>query len=164
MTFDDAGGSYWGPVAEVNGDVLTTAADCKATTEEWGGWVGGSIIVLNGTGAGQWRRIVVAGVYTDPNVTTNRTWVVDSPFAVTPDATSFIEIMPFRCACPGRHANAPEGQDVSAMPQRSTILFSTGAATCLHAIAMRTRGRSSSMGTRSATSLPRTPWPEDRAS
>ena len=35
MTFDDAGGSYWGPVASVLGTVLTTAADCKATTEEW---------------------------------------------------------------------------------------------------------------------------------
>lgn len=96
MTFDDAGGSYWGPIASVVETVVTTAADCKATTEEWGGWAGGSIVILNGTGAGQWRRIVQAGVYTDPNVTTNRTWVVDAPFDVTPDATSFIEIMPFR--------------------------------------------------------------------
>ena len=60
MTFDDAGGSYWGPVASVDGTVLTTAADCKATSEEWGGWAGGSIVILNGTGAGQWRRIVTA--------------------------------------------------------------------------------------------------------
>jgi hypothetical protein len=51
-----------------------------------------------GTGAGQWRRIVVPGV----NVTaspTNRTWVLDAPFAVTPlSHDSIIEIMPFRGA------------------------------------------------------------------
>ncbi len=96
MTFDDAGGSYWGAVASVVGTTVTTAADCKATTEEWGGWVGGSIVVLNGTGIGQWRRITQAGVYTDPNVTSNRTWLIDSPFDVTPDGSSFIQIMPFR--------------------------------------------------------------------
>ncbi len=100
MTFDDAGGAYWGALAAVNGANLTIAHDSKATSEEWGGWVGGSVVVLNGTGAGQWRRITVAGVYTDPNVTTNRTWVLDSPFAVVPSvdpaAPSFIEIMPFR--------------------------------------------------------------------
>ena len=100
MTFDDAGGSYYGALAAVDGATLTTAADCKATTEEWGGWVGGAIVVLNGTGAGQWRRIAVAGVYTDPNVTTNRTWVLDAPFTVEPStdaaAPSYVEVMPFR--------------------------------------------------------------------
>lgn len=100
MTFDDAGGAYWGALSAVEGATLTIAHDSKATTSEWGGWGGGSVVVLNGTGAGQWRRIAVAGVYTDPNVTTNRTWVLDSPFTVEPSvdpaAPSFVEIMPFR--------------------------------------------------------------------
>jgi hypothetical protein len=68
-----------------------------------GGWAGGQVLVINGTGAHQIRRILIAGV----NVTaspSNRTWVLDQPFAVTPAtidadgaaAASFVQIMPFR--------------------------------------------------------------------
>lgn len=60
-----------------------------------GGWYGGQVLVLNGTGALQFRRVVVPGVNTTP-APTNRTWVIDRPFAVAPGADSFVEIMPFR--------------------------------------------------------------------
>lgn len=62
----------------------------------WGGYAGGSVAIVNGTGAGQWRRIVTPGV----NMTlgpANRTWVLDAPFAVQPlPDDSLIQVMPFR--------------------------------------------------------------------
>lgn len=99
MTYDDAGGAYWGPLAEVNGTVITLGADAwPASDAEMGGWSGGQVVVANGTGAYQYRRIVVPGVnYTA--APTNRTWVVDAPFDVTPDvgpSGSFVQVMPFR--------------------------------------------------------------------
>ena len=98
LTFDDAGGSYFGPVARVDGETITTEYDCKAPESmEWGGWAGGSVVVLNGTGTGQWRRIVVPGP-TGPDLPqpNNRTWVLDRPFDIPPSPGDFIEIMPFR--------------------------------------------------------------------
>jgi hypothetical protein len=70
---------------------------------EDGGWAGGQVLVINGTGAHQFRRILVAGVNVTPSVS-NRTWVLDQPFAVTPAtiatggaaAASFVQLMPFR--------------------------------------------------------------------
>eukprot|EP00041_Stephanoeca_diplocostata_P021865 m.516564 g.516564 ORF g.516564 m.516564 type:complete len:884 (+) comp21929_c0_seq8:155-2806(+) len=98
MTFDDAGGSYYGPVASVQGTTLLTAQDCKAPASmEWGGWAGGVIVVLSGDGLGQSRRIVVAGPY-GPGVTgaQTRKWIVEKPFTIPPKAGDIIEIMPFR--------------------------------------------------------------------
>lgn len=100
MTFDDAGGSYFGTLQSVNGTGLVTSNDCWLPQDtEWGGWGGGAVVVLNGTGAGQWRRIAVP----NGNATGNRTWQVDAPFTVTPAtapaagaAASFVEILPFR--------------------------------------------------------------------
>jgi hypothetical protein len=48
--------------------------------------------------SGQWRRIVQAGVNVSESPS-NRTWVLDAPFTVTPDLGpdgSAVEIMPFR--------------------------------------------------------------------
>lgn len=97
LTYDDAGGSYWGQLATVEGATIVTAADCKSAGDNHaGGWAGGSVIIVNGTGAGQYRRIVVPGIGAEPSNPSNRTWVLDSAFAVAPDASSFVEIMPFR--------------------------------------------------------------------
>ena len=53
-------------------------------------------MILNGTGAGQWRRVVAPGIDAEKANPSNRTWVLDSPFAVAPDATSWVQIAPFR--------------------------------------------------------------------
>jgi hypothetical protein len=97
VTYDDAGGAYWGAIAGTAGANLTTAADTKSAGD-WhlGGWAGGAVVILNGTGAGQYRRIVVPGIGAEPTNPGNRTWVLDAPFAVPPGADSTVEIEPFR--------------------------------------------------------------------
>lgn len=99
MTYDDAGGAYYGALAAVDGATLTLAADAwPASDWEMGGWFGGQVYVINGTGATQFRRIVVPGVNTTASPS-NRTWVLDTPFAVTPatgPSGSWVQIMPFR--------------------------------------------------------------------
>jgi hypothetical protein len=104
MTYDDAGGAYYGPLASVepgeNGtSVVTLAGDAwPASDWEMGGWFGAQIYVINGTGQTQIRRVVQPGVGVEPSPT-NRTWVIASPFEVTPDlgaSGSWVEIMPFR--------------------------------------------------------------------
>ena len=99
MTYDDAGGAYYGALAAVDGATLTLAADAwPASDWEMGGWLGGQVYVVNGTGATQIRRVLLPGV----NVTaspSNRTWVLSEPFAVDPDVGpggSTVQIMPFR--------------------------------------------------------------------
>ena len=76
------------------------SADSKFYGNHASGWVGGSIMIMNGTGEGQYRRIIYAGISTNPNVSTNRTWIIDKPFDVLPSVGdkygSFIQIYPFR--------------------------------------------------------------------
>ena len=101
ITFDNAGGSYYGPLSKVDGTTLTTMYDTKAAdSDRIYGWDGGSIMILNGTGEGQYRRITKSGVYHNANTPTNRTWIIDSPFEVTPDTGNqygaFIQIYTFR--------------------------------------------------------------------
>jgi hypothetical protein len=83
LTFDNAGGAYYGKIARVDGTTVITADDTKPTTPEWDGWFGGSIVILNGTGAGQYRRVVVPGIFDHPTPT-NRTWIINKPFTITP--------------------------------------------------------------------------------
>ena len=53
MTYDQAGGSYWGTLSHVDGTNITTSNDCKSAGDMVaGGWAGGVIVILNGTGAG----------------------------------------------------------------------------------------------------------------
>jgi len=61
-----------------------------------GGWAGGCIAVLNGTGVGQYRRIVTPGIGPEKTNPNNRTWVVDSPWTLDPDSSSWIQITPYR--------------------------------------------------------------------
>lgn len=96
VTFDDAGGSYFGTVASVEGTTLHTTEDTKpALSWEWGGWYGAAIVVLNGTGTGQVRRVVQPGVNTT-STPLNRTWVVDRDFDAIPNEESYISIVPAR--------------------------------------------------------------------
>jgi hypothetical protein len=99
MTYDDAGGAYYGPLAAVDGATLTLAGDAwPASDWEMNAWNGGQVIVLNGTGVGQSARIAVAGVNVTPSPM-NRTWVLAQPFAAPPEpgaGGSWVQIMPFR--------------------------------------------------------------------
>ena len=109
VTFDDAGAAYLGRVAavSVDGRTLTLAADARSSfSGEWLGWDGAAVSVLNGTGAGTWRRVSHSGIdatahageFTNPK---NRTWEIDRPFAVS----------------------LTEGQVISITPARSRVIF-----------------------------------------
>ena len=80
MTTDAGGGAYLGHVASADGVKLTLAAD-----PTWRGkdWSGAGVYILNGTGAGQYRRIVS---------TDARTVTLDRPWLIAPDATSVVSI------------------------------------------------------------------------
>lgn len=109
VTFDDAGSAYLGRVAAVSADgrTLTLAADARSSLSgEWLGWDGAAVSVLNGTGAGTWRRVSHSGIdatahpgeFSNPE---NRTWEIDRPFAVS----------------------LTEGQVISITPARSRVIF-----------------------------------------
>ena len=97
MTFDCSGGLYYGGIAGVDGTVLTLAGDAwPADSMEWGGFAGGSVVIVNGTGTGQWRRIVVPGINSTATPS-NRTWVLDRAFDVPPQPNdSLVQVLPFR--------------------------------------------------------------------
>lgn len=110
VTYDDAGAAYLGAVHAVSADgcTLTLAEDARSSfSSEWGGWDGAAVTILNGTGAGTWRRVVHSGIdasgahageFRNPN---NRTWEIDRSFAVS----------------------LTEGQVISITPARSRIIF-----------------------------------------
>jgi len=62
---------------------------------DWGGFGGGAVVVIAGTGAGQTRRIVTPGVNATP-APTNRTWGMAAPFDVALAADSVVAVLPFR--------------------------------------------------------------------
>lgn len=94
MTLDAAGGAYFGKVASVNGTHLTLAADPEFRdyhpTTHHSDYRGGVVMILDGTGAGQYR-VVTANE--------GREWDLDRPWDIEPDETSVIQIGPHR----GRH-------------------------------------------------------------
>ncbi|MBI2300969.1 MAG: hypothetical protein HYU66_18820 [Armatimonadetes bacterium] len=83
MTSDAGGGAYLGRVTAVNGAVTTLAADAA-----WGGrdWHGAALLILDGKGAGQWRRVAL---------TNGREVTLDRPWDVPPDDTSRLSITMF---------------------------------------------------------------------
>lgn len=87
MTFDGGSGAYAGPVASAKGNIITLPVN--AVTNQWtpGKWIGGGVFILEGKGAGQYRRIT--------NHTTDIIQL-DKPFLVDPDATSVISITTIR--------------------------------------------------------------------
>jgi hypothetical protein len=85
-------GFYFGGVAAVNGDQLTVQdsnADGKPANLAKGNEIAGSAVyVVNGRGAGQYRRVV--GVGEDC-----RTIKLDRPFGTVPDSSSVISVAKF---------------------------------------------------------------------
>ena len=89
FTFDAGTAAYLGPLAGVNGTNLTLAAEPKF--EPWAKenssyWKEAVVCVLDGHGAGQYREVVA---------NQGRAWKIDRPFAVLPDQTSIVTIVPF---------------------------------------------------------------------
>ena len=87
MTSDAGGGAYFGKVATAAGNVVTLAEDPKLGGRDW---KGAGLYVLDGKGAGQYRRVVSA---------TGRDVTVDSPWQVPPDTTSTVTFCAFQGRC-----------------------------------------------------------------
>lgn len=87
MTLDGGSGGYFGSVADVKGKMITIPKD--AVTNQWteDHWKGGGVYIINGTGAGQFRRIVHH---------TLTCIELDQPFLVQPDSTSEISVTTVR--------------------------------------------------------------------
>ena len=83
MTFDGGGIGYGGALASVDasGTVIKSARLCHPTHI----FTGGSLLILNGTGAGQVRRLISWGAAKDGS---GCTFTIDSPFATTLDPSS----------------------------------------------------------------------------
>jgi hypothetical protein len=96
MTFDGSGGLYFGAVAAATGKRLVLAHDPLERSYATGGeprppapnsWVGAAVCILDGRGAGQYRRVASHD---------GRAWNIDRPWTIPPDETSLISIVPFR--------------------------------------------------------------------
>ena len=106
LTYDNAGGAYFGPLASSSpSSVRITTAGPRIPLNRsqpgmnsvGNGWVveGGALVVLNGTGAGQIRRIV--------KCVSDREWQIDAPLDTIAlmsntngTGPSFVQILPFR--------------------------------------------------------------------
>jgi len=87
MTLDGGGGAYAGKIGAVNGRIIILPAG--ASTYQWipNKWIGGGVFIIQGKGAGQYRRIVS---HTLDSI------VLDQPFLVDPDSGSVISITTIR--------------------------------------------------------------------
>lgn len=96
FSLDGAGGAYVGKVARSEGCEITLAGDPQYRDYQMGllaqgkwpaelarNWVGAAVMVLDGTGVGQYRTVVK---------NEGREWVVDRPWDVPLDETSLISI------------------------------------------------------------------------
>ncbi|MDB5329352.1 MAG: hypothetical protein JWP03_503 [Phycisphaerales bacterium] len=89
FTFDASAGAYLGAIAEARGTQLTLAADPaypKWAPEKHDIWRRSAVFILDGRGAGEWR---------DVTANHGRSWEIDRPFDVAPDASSVVSIVPF---------------------------------------------------------------------
>lgn len=89
LTFDATGGAYFGCISSVSGKKMVLAKDplFKRYAANAPNWVNTAVCILKGKGIGQYRRVVKHS---------GRDWEVDEPWAVDPDETSIISIVPFR--------------------------------------------------------------------
>lgn len=87
MTFDGGSGAYAGKIGSANGKTITLPVG--AGTYQWvaNKWIGGGVYIIDGKGAGQFRRIASH---------TLESIELDFPFLVEPDATSVISITTVR--------------------------------------------------------------------
>jgi hypothetical protein len=88
MTLDGGSGGYIGGIRSVSGTALVLPVG-GAGTFQWvpNRWIGGGLFIVEGKGAGQYRRITGHGMDTIN---------LDQPFLVNPDATSVISITTVR--------------------------------------------------------------------
>ncbi|MCX6903431.1 MAG: hypothetical protein NTW03_08140, partial [Verrucomicrobia bacterium] len=89
FTFDAGTAAYLGKISEVAGTNLTLAADpvfAPWAKENSSYWKEAVVCVLDGRGAGQYREVVA---------NQGRLWQIAQPFAVGPDQTSIVTIVPF---------------------------------------------------------------------
>ena len=89
LTFDATGGAYFGYITSVSGKKMVLAKDplFKRYAANAPNWVSTAVCILKGKGIGQYRRVVKHS---------GRDWEVDEPWAVDPDETSILSIVPFR--------------------------------------------------------------------
>lgn len=87
MTLDGGSGGYAGNIASAKGNKIILPA--KAATFQWipDKWIGGGLYIVEGKGAGQFRRIASHGI---------DTITLDQPFLVAPDSSSVISITTVR--------------------------------------------------------------------
>ena len=105
LTYDDAGGAYWGH-ATVTGTNLKLHADPMLSGPSQ---LRVLVMILNGTGAHECSRVVRPGGMTRGDDV--RTWGLDRPFsaAVADGSAVFIQIMPARIE--NLHVPTPNKQD-----------------------------------------------------
>jgi hypothetical protein len=95
MTYDNAGNAYYGHIAKTDGTKLTIASGFDPKSHSYTNRVeGGAMVVVSGTGAGQYKRIVS---WPGSINGTSGVFEIDSPLAAPLDATSVVEVMPMRC-------------------------------------------------------------------
>ncbi len=89
LTFDATGGAYFGYINSVSGKKMVLAKDplFKRYAANAPNWVNTAVCILEGKGVGQYRRVLNHS---------GRDWEVDEPWAVDPDETSILSIVPFR--------------------------------------------------------------------
>lgn len=88
FTFDAATGCYVGPIA-VDGTKVTLPTEPaypKWAPEQHKIWTRAALFIIDGHGVGQWRDITANH---------GRSWEIDRPFDVSPDATSVATICSF---------------------------------------------------------------------
>ncbi len=88
FTFDAGDGAYFGKLAAVHGTQLALAEDPSYpnwAAEKSGLWRKSIVVISDGRGAGQWRRVVSNH---------GRQWEIDRPFDCPPDGTSLVTIVP----------------------------------------------------------------------
>ncbi len=92
MTLDAGGGAYFGKAEKVDGAKLLLQSDPEFMDYAPEGrkhtdWEGAAVVILDGKGAGQYRRVVS---------NEGRMWEVDRPWDIDPDGSSHVSIVPFR--------------------------------------------------------------------
>ena len=105
MTFDDAGSVYMGQAVQIKNRTLQTPGGnfsvIGGPKQNSKNNDGKMVVVVNGTGAGQYRRVLNWSWSTDPAVPSQ--WLLDRPFEITPDSNALFEISTFRGNCIFHH-------------------------------------------------------------